>query len=136
VFSTVLCHGRCSRTTPTAHGSEVAISRAGAINVLWTEGIGLIIFFTSEETELADLLSDETWCNKVAFRADISQALNSLSKSMQGKNENILTCTDKFNSFEDKLTLGGAKIRKESTVQMFELTKSCRLDKNLVDLIL
>jgi hypothetical protein len=47
----------------------------------------------SEESELADLLSDETWCNKVAFLADISQALNTLNKSLQGMNENILTCT-------------------------------------------
>jgi hypothetical protein len=45
----------------------------------------------SEESELADLLSDETWCNKVVFLADISQALNTLNKSMQGKNENIIT---------------------------------------------
>jgi hypothetical protein len=31
-----------------------------------------IILFTSEESELADLLSDETWCNKVTFLTDIS----------------------------------------------------------------
>jgi hypothetical protein len=31
-----------------------------------------------EESELAHLLSDETWCNKIAFLADISQALNTL----------------------------------------------------------
>jgi hypothetical protein len=29
----------------------------------------LIIIFTSEEPELTELLSDETWCNKVAFLA-------------------------------------------------------------------
>jgi hypothetical protein len=58
-----------------------------------------IILFMSEESELADLLSDETWCNKFAFLADISQALNTLTKSMQGKNAIILTVTDKINSF-------------------------------------
>jgi hypothetical protein len=56
-----------------------------------------------EEFELADLLSDDTWCNKVAFLADISQVMNTL-KSMQGKNENII-CTDKSISFNGKLTL-------------------------------
>jgi hypothetical protein len=55
----------------------------------------------SEGSELADLHSDETWCNIVAFLADISQALNTLNKNMQGKNENILTCTDKINSFKE-----------------------------------
>ncbi|XP_042234779.1 zinc finger BED domain-containing protein 5-like [Homarus americanus] len=95
-----------------------------------------LIFLTSEEFELADLLSNETWCNEVAFLADISQALNTLNKSMQGKNENILTCTDKVSFFKEKLTLWGARIKKENKVKMFELTKGCRLDKNLVSLIL
>jgi hypothetical protein len=54
----------------------------------------LITLFTPEESELIDLLSDEIWCNKTAFLIDISQALNTLNKSMQRKNENILSCTD------------------------------------------
>jgi hypothetical protein len=55
---------------------------------------------------------------------------------MQGKDENILPCTDKINSFKEKLTLWGVRIKKENKVEMFELTKSCRLGKNLVDLII
>jgi hypothetical protein len=85
---------------------------------------------------MADLLSDETWCNKVAFLADISQDLNTLNNSMQGKNENILTCTDKINFFMEKLTMWAARIKKENKVKKPELTKSCRLDKHLVDLII
>jgi hypothetical protein len=50
-------------------------------------------------------------------------------KSMQGKNENII-CTDKSISFNGKLTLWGARIKKENKAEMFELTKSCRLDKS------
>jgi hypothetical protein len=57
----------------------------------------LIFFFTSEESKLADLLSDETWCNKVAFLTGNFQVLNTLNNSIQGKNENILICTDKIN---------------------------------------
>jgi hypothetical protein len=33
VLSIVFCHGSCSHTTPSAHRSEVAISRAGALKV-------------------------------------------------------------------------------------------------------
>jgi hypothetical protein len=58
-----------------------------------------IIFFTPEDSELDDLLSDETWCNKVAFLTDISQGVNIVTKSMQGKKENILIRTDKINFF-------------------------------------
>jgi hypothetical protein len=73
-----------AHTTPTARRSEVAGSagsKAGVLTVLWTEGRA----YQSEESALADLLMDETWCNtrKVAFLADISQALNILNKSMQ-----------------------------------------------------
>jgi hypothetical protein len=42
---------------------------------------------------------------------------------MQGKNENILTCTDKINSFKEKLTLCGARIKKENKGEMVKLTK-------------
>jgi hypothetical protein len=45
---------------------------------------GLSYYFSpSEESELADLLNDKTWCNKVAYLADVCQALNILNKSMQ-----------------------------------------------------
>jgi hypothetical protein len=74
------------------------------------------IFFTSEESELADLLSDEAWCNEVAFLADISQVLNTLNKSVQAKNKNILTCTLKINSFKEKLTLWGARTKKKMEI--------------------
>jgi hypothetical protein len=55
---------------------------------------------------------------------------------MQGKNENILTCTEKINSFKVKLTLWGVRIKEENKVEMFELTRSCRLNKNFANLIL
>jgi hypothetical protein len=42
---------------------------------------------------------------------------------MQGKNENLLTCTDKINSFNEKLTLWGAGNKKENKGETFELTK-------------
>jgi hypothetical protein len=42
---------------------------------------------------------------------------------MQGKNENVLTYTDKINSFKEKLTLWGASIKKENKVEIFEANK-------------
>jgi hypothetical protein len=88
-----------------------------------------ITCFISEESKLADLLNDEIWCDKVAFLADISQTLNTLNKSMQGKTENFLTCTDKINSFKEKVTLCGARMKKEKKIEIFELTRSYRLKK-------
>jgi hypothetical protein len=113
----VFSHGSCSHTTATAHGSEVAISR------FYEPREDCIIFSVSEEYEMTDLLSDKTWCNEVAFLADISQALSTLNKSTQGKNENIITFTDKINSFKENPTMWGARIKNENKVQMFELRK-------------
>jgi hypothetical protein len=55
---------------------------------------------------------------------------------LQGKNKNTLTCTDRINSFQENLKLWGARIIKEKNVEMFELTKCCRLGKNLVAFVL
>jgi hypothetical protein len=51
------------------------------------------------------------------------------------ESENILVLTI-LTLFKEKLTLWGARIKKENKAEMFELTKSCRLGKNSVDLIL
>jgi hypothetical protein len=57
----------------------------------------LAIIFTPEDSELAALLSDKTWCNKVPFLADTSHAFYSLDKRKQGREkENILTVLTKL----------------------------------------
>jgi hypothetical protein len=60
-----------------ACGSEMAISRAGSRLFDMTEE--LKILFTSEESVLADLLSDEIGGSKVASLPSISQGLNTLN---------------------------------------------------------
>jgi hypothetical protein len=76
--------------------------RGGEVAILWAGDQGSMnwrgwnSFFTSEESELAD---DETCFNKVALLAAILEALNTLIQGMQWKDENILTCNDKFNYF-------------------------------------
>jgi hypothetical protein len=70
----------------------------------------LLIFFTCEESDFARLLSDDTWCTKVAFLADIFGKLYFLNKGMQGKRETILTSTDKIISFQQKLSMWIKKI--------------------------
>lgn len=62
----------------------------------------LLIFFTCEESEYSDFLNDTSWCNKVAFLADMFGKLYYLNKGMQGKQENILTSTHKISSFQQK----------------------------------
>ena len=58
-----------------------------------------------ENSEYCDLLSDEIWCSKLAFLADIFGHLNHLNSSMQGENESIPSSTDKLHGFKDKLNM-------------------------------
>jgi len=94
------------------------------------------LFFTCEESKYADFLSDDSWCAKVAFLADIFEKLNYLNKSMQGKQENILTSTDKISSFQQKLLLWISKIEKQTNWDMFDLVKNWHVNSDLTNLIL
>jgi hypothetical protein len=63
----------------------------------------------------------EAACTKLLLHTEVRWL--ALNKSMQGKNENILTRTDKINRFKVKLTLWGTSIKKENEGEMFEPTK-------------
>ncbi|KAL4107274.1 hypothetical protein QTP88_017647 [Uroleucon formosanum] len=89
-----------------------------------------------DKSKYADFLSDDSWCAKVAFLADIFGKLNYLNKSMQGKQENILTSTDKISSFQQKLLLWISKIEKQTNWDMFDLVKNCHVNSDLTNLIL
>ena len=60
----------------------------------------LLIFCLQENLkEFAECLSDDHWCFKLAYLADIFHELNLLNSGMQGRNENILSSSDKIIAF-------------------------------------
>ena len=58
---------------------------------------GLKVFLTNERCDDAKLFASDEWCARLAYMADICQHLNELNTRMQGRNENLLTHTDKIN---------------------------------------
>ena len=68
---------------------------------------GLLTFCLQENLKnFVECLSDDKWGSKLAYLADIFHELNLLNSGMQGRNENILSSTDKINAFQKKkLTL-------------------------------
>lgn len=78
------------------------------------------MYFTLEESEYANYLSDDSWIAKVAFLSDLFDHLNKLNISMQGKEENILVSQDKMVAFKDKLNLWLRHIE-ENNLEMFPL---------------
>jgi hypothetical protein len=85
----------------------------------------------AEKPEFAALISDEIWCSKVAFLTDIFGHLNILNASMQGKEENILTSSDKRNGFLREMQLWKSGVEK-GELEMFPLTVDTDISSSLV----
>jgi hypothetical protein len=62
-----------------------------------------LFFKDSNKDSFSNLLGGTKWLLKLAYLADIYQHLNTLNTSMQGPKENILTSTDKFLAFKNKI---------------------------------
>lgn len=50
-----------------------------------------------------NLLSNDNWCSKLEYLVDILLHFNKAYTSMQGPNQNILICSDKFCALLDKI---------------------------------
>ncbi|XP_029645320.1 zinc finger BED domain-containing protein 5-like [Octopus sinensis] len=69
--------------------------------------------------DFVECLSDDHWCSKLAYLADIFHELSLLNNGMQGRNENILSSTDKINAFQKKLTIW-KKRKAAGNLEMFQ----------------
>ena len=70
-----------------------------------------------------DRLADESWCARLAYLADIFGHLNELNAKLQGRNENILSSTDKIRGFMGKLTLWREALE-QGSMNMFPLASA------------
>ena len=82
----------------------------------------LKVFLTDERSDFSKLLGSDEWCAKLAYLADIFHHLNELNTWMQGRNENLLTSTDKMNGFHLKVQLWQEHVQR-GNVEMFPLTE-------------
>ncbi|XP_043944978.1 zinc finger BED domain-containing protein 5-like [Protopterus annectens] len=81
----------------------------------------LRVFFLNQQVkqDFVQLLSDSTWCSKLAYLVDIFDVLNALNLSMQGNKSNILSVTDKLCAFCQKLRMWSHEIESANSVAMF-----------------
>ncbi|XP_056302924.1 SCAN domain-containing protein 3-like [Danio aesculapii] len=82
----------------------------------------LKMFLTNERSDYSNLFSGDEWCSKLAYLADIFYHLNELNTRMQGRNENLLTSTDKVNGFRLKVHLWRQHVQR-ANLEMFPLTE-------------
>ncbi|XP_035211219.1 zinc finger BED domain-containing protein 5-like [Stegodyphus dumicola] len=81
----------------------------------------LKVFLTNEGSDYAKQLASDEWCARLAYLADIFHHLNELNTRMQGRNENLLTSTDKINAFRSKVQLWHQHVE-SGNLEMFTLT--------------
>jgi hypothetical protein len=80
--------------------------------------------------ELHQLLKDNHWMAKLSYMTDIFEPLNELNKKMQGRNENILTCSNKLEGFKNKLELWQREL-KQGSLQMYQWTYQTTIENML-----
>ncbi|XP_025419701.1 zinc finger BED domain-containing protein 5-like [Sipha flava] len=94
----------------------------------------LLVYFTMEQMEYSDYLSDEFWCSKLAYLADIFEHLNQLNLSMQGENQNLLISTDKMTAFKGKLLIWKRRVN-DNNLDMFPLTANTKFTDKIIPII-
>ena len=81
----------------------------------------LYAFFKTEEHEhFCEYLECEFWLSRLEYLAEIFAHLNGLNTSMQGREENILTSSDKLIAFKKKVAIWKNRA-KDSNLEMFPL---------------
>ena len=77
--------------------------------------------------DLRKHLEDDYWVAKLAYMADICEHLNELNIKMQGREENILSCSDKLTGFKQKLALWKNELGRGS-LEMFPRSNNALSD--------
>ena len=86
-------------------------------------------FFKTEEHEhFCEYLECEFWLSRLEYLAEIFAHLNGLNTSMQGREENILTSSDKLIAFEKKVAIWKNRAE-DGNLEMFPLVRQSCIKK-------
>ncbi|XP_050505417.1 zinc finger BED domain-containing protein 5-like [Diabrotica virgifera virgifera] len=99
------------------------LSRGKVLNRVLELKCELLAFFQGEGAatdKFAIYLENNIWLAKLGYLTDIFKYLNNINTSVQGKSENILSCTDKVSGFQKKISLWKNRILEKGTLDMFQ----------------
>ena len=86
-------------------------------------------FFKTEEHEhFCEYLECEFWLSRLEYLAEIFAHLNGLNTSMQDREENILTSSDKLIAFKKKVTIWKNRA-KDGNLELFPLVRQSCIKK-------
>ena len=83
----------------------------------------ILLFLADQKADFKHRLVGEHWWSTLAYLADVFGHLNMLNTKIQGKNESVLTATDKLGVFHLKLSLWRKKAEK-GVLEMFPLAEA------------
>jgi len=90
------------------------------------------VFKTEKHERICEYLQCEFWLSRLEYLAEIFAHRNSLNTSMQGREENILTPSDKLVAFKNKVAIWKNRA-KDGNFEMFPLVQeSCIKKMNLI----
>ena len=86
-------------------------------------------FFKTEKHErFCEYLQCEFWLSRLEYLTEVLAHLKSLNKSMQGREENILTSYDKLLAFKKKVAIWKNRA-KDGKFEMFALVRESCIKK-------
>ena len=89
-------------------------------------------FFKTEKHErLCEYLQCEFWLSRLEYLAETFAHLNSLNTSMQGREENIFTFSDKLVAFKKKVAIWKNRA-KDGNFQILPLVRESCINKSIV----
>ncbi|CAH1109770.1 unnamed protein product [Psylliodes chrysocephalus] len=93
----------------------------------------LLIYLQQAKSEYSEFICDPKFLLKLAFLSDLFEQLNILNKSLQGRNENVITAKDKLHGFTKKIDLWSSSINQNnfdsfSSTQSFTEEVGCEIN--------
>lgn len=83
----------------------------------------LLVYLEQAKSHYSEFISDPEFLLKLAFLSDLFEHLNNLNKSLQGRDENVITAKDKLHGFIKKIELWSSSIN-QNNFDSFSSTQS------------
>ena len=113
----------CSFTI--SHGSKMVMKRERTISSNWASERTSYFFKNEKPDRFCKYHKNELWMSKIECLSEIFRHVNSLNSNMQGRNENILTATDKLVAFKKKVAIWKKRMREDNLDTFSLVQKTC-----------